>query len=193
MKTLELDRSRRYETASEFAADIERFLNGEAVVARPPSWSYQARKFVTKHKVPVMAAALLLLTLIAGIVGTSWGLIRAESARQDAVEAREDESKQKELAEERRKEAEREKEESDRQRERAERREEAAINAMKQFGDAVANSSELKNSAALVELRKTFLQEPIEFFQALKQQLQADKKHQRSIFSAPGKRNVRIG
>ena len=168
MKAIELDRNRRYESASEFAVDVERFLNQQPVVARPPSWQYRTNKFVQKHRIAVMAASLLLLTLIAGIVGTSWGLIRAESARVDAEKARENESDQ-------RKEAEREKEESDRQRDRAEKREEAAINAIKRFGDAIAESNELKNSEGLQDLRKAFLREPIAFYRELKEQLQADK------------------
>jgi hypothetical protein len=51
MKALEKDRTRRYESASGFAADIQRYLNNEPVIARPPSFSYRVRKFVRKHRV----------------------------------------------------------------------------------------------------------------------------------------------
>jgi serine/threonine protein kinase len=81
MKALEKDRARRYETASAFAADVQRYLNDEAVVACPPSAWYRFRKFVRRHKGPVFAASLILLALVAGVIGTTWGLIRAEQQR----------------------------------------------------------------------------------------------------------------
>jgi serine/threonine protein kinase len=87
MKCLEKDRDRRYETANGLAHDIERYLHDEPVQACPPSAWYRLRKLVRRNKGPMLAAGLLLLALIAGIIGTSWGLVRAESARQDAVEA----------------------------------------------------------------------------------------------------------
>ena len=50
MKALEKDRARRYETASGFARDIERYLDGEAVEACPPSAGYRLRKFASRHR-----------------------------------------------------------------------------------------------------------------------------------------------
>jgi non-specific serine/threonine protein kinase/serine/threonine-protein kinase len=88
MKALEKDRTRRYETANGFAADVQRYLTGEPVHAVPPSVGYRLRKFVRKHRGPVIAATLVLLVLVAGIVGTSWGLIRAEQQRREAEFAR---------------------------------------------------------------------------------------------------------
>jgi serine/threonine protein kinase/tetratricopeptide (TPR) repeat protein len=85
MKALEKDRSRRYETANGFAADILRYLTGEPVQAHPPSSSYRLMKFVKRNRAQVVAASLVFLTLIGGIIGTSLGLIRAEKAREDAV------------------------------------------------------------------------------------------------------------
>ena len=76
MKALEKDRNRRYETANGFAADIERYLHDEPVQACPPSAAYRLRKFVRRNKGPVLAAALVLLTLVGGIVGTTFGLVR---------------------------------------------------------------------------------------------------------------------
>jgi non-specific serine/threonine protein kinase/serine/threonine-protein kinase len=93
MKALEKDRTRRYESAGGLARDIERYLNDEPVEACPPSAAYRLRKRRRRHKGPVVAAALVLLTLVAGAVGTAWGLVRAldegkatEKARQQAVE-----------------------------------------------------------------------------------------------------------
>ncbi len=80
MKALEKDRTRRYETAAAFAVDIQHYLTGGPVQAVPPSMSYRLRKFVRKHRGAVTASVVVLATLTAGIVGTTLGLIRAESA-----------------------------------------------------------------------------------------------------------------
>ncbi len=81
MKAIEKDRTRRYETANGFARDIQRYLADEVVEARPPSRGYRLRKFVRRNKGQVIAASLLLLTLLAGIIGTSWGMWEANRAR----------------------------------------------------------------------------------------------------------------
>ena len=83
MKALEKDRSRRYETANGFAADVQRYLNGDAVLAHPPSTAYRVKKFARRNKVQVIAASLVLFTLIGGIAGTTYGLFRARAARND--------------------------------------------------------------------------------------------------------------
>jgi serine/threonine protein kinase/tetratricopeptide (TPR) repeat protein len=93
MKCLEKDRNRRYETANAFAADVQRYLDDEPVLACPPSAWYRFGKFARRYKGPLLAAALVLLTLVGGIIGTTWGIIWAEIARGDAVAAQEAESK----------------------------------------------------------------------------------------------------
>ncbi|MBX9583407.1 MAG: tetratricopeptide repeat protein [Gemmataceae bacterium] len=80
MKCLAKDRDRRYETAAGLARDIERFLNREPVSAGPPTAGYRLRKFVARNKGPVIAAGLVLLALVAGIAGTTWGLVEAREA-----------------------------------------------------------------------------------------------------------------
>ncbi len=161
MKALDKERSRRYETANGLALDVQRYLSGEAVLAAPPSQAYRLRKFVRRNRAPVIAASLLLLTLLAGMIGTSYGLYRAnESAKLEGA-AKID-------AQEKRAEAEL-------QRTRAEERERQAIDAVNQFGAAVANNDELKNNPALESLRKTLLNEPLSFFKSLRERLQADK------------------
>ena len=82
MKCLEKDRTRRYDSANGLAMDIERHLNLEPVLARPPSTADRMKKFVRRNKGLVLAATMVLLVLFAGIVGTGWGLVRAERARQ---------------------------------------------------------------------------------------------------------------
>ena len=99
MKALEKDRNRRYDTANGFARDIQRYLADEVVEARPPSRGYRLKKFVKRNKGQVIAASLVLLTLLGGIIGTSIGLVRADRAQ--AAEAA-----QRRIAEDQRKKAE---------------------------------------------------------------------------------------
>ncbi|HEX4794446.1 MAG TPA: protein kinase, partial [Humisphaera sp.] len=80
MKCLEKSRERRYETASALGKDIQRYLADEPVDARPPSASYRMQKFVRRNKGRVIAASLLLLALLGGMTGTSWGLLAAKRA-----------------------------------------------------------------------------------------------------------------
>jgi WD40 repeat protein/serine/threonine protein kinase len=87
MKALEKDRTRRYDTANALARDIQRYLADEVVEARPPSVGYRVSKFVRRHKGQVIAASLVLLALLVGIAGTTWGLIRAEQRRVQAEQA----------------------------------------------------------------------------------------------------------
>ncbi len=83
MKALEKDRTRRYESANGFAADILRYLSGEAVLAHPPSCGYRLKKFVRRNKGQVIAVGLVMFALLAGVVGTTLGMIRADRARAD--------------------------------------------------------------------------------------------------------------
>jgi eukaryotic-like serine/threonine-protein kinase len=102
MKALEKDRSRRYDSANGFASDVQRYLNGETVLAHPPSTGYRLKKFVKRNKVQVLAACLVMVSLLVGMIGTTWGLIRAENARQTAETQRTiAERKQEEADEER--------------------------------------------------------------------------------------------
>src|SRR5262245_39449173 len=93
MKCLEKDRSRRYETANALSRDVQRFLADEPVEARSPSAGYRLRKFVRRNRGPVLAASLLLLALIGGIVGTTLGLVEARRQEKAARGAAEDERK----------------------------------------------------------------------------------------------------
>ncbi|HWS25435.1 MAG TPA: serine/threonine-protein kinase, partial [Xanthomonadales bacterium] len=85
-KAIADDRDQRYATVADFAADLNRFLDNQPVLARPPSLGYRAGKFVRRHRVAVIAASLVVAALILGIVGTSVGMLRAareaEAARQ---------------------------------------------------------------------------------------------------------------
>lgn len=63
MKALEKDRNRRYESASAMAADIERFLNNEPVLACPPSVGYRLKKLIRRHKMTTLVLVLIGLGL----------------------------------------------------------------------------------------------------------------------------------
>ena len=65
MKALEKDRTRRYGTPSELAADITRYLSHEPVVARPASAGYRLQKYVRRHRIGVVVAAGLVILLAA--------------------------------------------------------------------------------------------------------------------------------
>ncbi len=93
MKALEKDRARRYDTANGLARDIQRYLADEVVEARPPSAGYRLQKFVKRNKGQVIAASLVLAALLAGMAGTTWGLIEArrqEKLARDGTAAKEE-------------------------------------------------------------------------------------------------------
>jgi serine/threonine protein kinase/tetratricopeptide (TPR) repeat protein len=108
MKALERDRGQRYQSANDLADDIERYLNGEVVRAVPATTVYRLRKFLSRNPIPVIAVSLIVMTLLLGVTGTTWGMWKAERARQaeaelrrQADEAAEKEKAARELAEQR--------------------------------------------------------------------------------------------
>src|SRR5262245_43758195 len=80
MKALDKDRARRYETANGLAADIERHLNNESVVACPPSRFYRLQKTVRRHKLAFAASAAVSTALLIGIIVSTWQAVRASRA-----------------------------------------------------------------------------------------------------------------
>jgi serine/threonine protein kinase/tetratricopeptide (TPR) repeat protein len=81
MRCLEKDRTRRYETANGLAMDIQRHLGNEPIVARPPSAAYKLQKAWQRNKLVFTAGAVVAVTLVAGIIGTTLGLIEADRQR----------------------------------------------------------------------------------------------------------------
>jgi len=71
MKALEKDRTRRYGSPSDLAADIERYLLHQPIVARPPSTMYKTKKFVRRHTVGVGVASTLAVLLVAFSISTA--------------------------------------------------------------------------------------------------------------------------
>jgi hypothetical protein len=84
MKALEKEPSRRYASMSEFAADIQRHLSHEAVLAGAPSAVYRARKFVRRHRIAATACLLVAASLVAGMISTGWQAQIAEAQRHRA-------------------------------------------------------------------------------------------------------------
>jgi serine/threonine protein kinase/WD40 repeat protein len=85
MKALEKDRDLRYQTASELALDLAHYLAEEPVAASPPSVRYRLQKFARRNRGPVVAASLVVLALVGGMIGTTWGMILATRAQAVAV------------------------------------------------------------------------------------------------------------
>jgi len=67
MKAMEKDRTRRYETASGLAADVERHLHNETVLARPPNNIYRLHRLVRRHKLAFASAGSLSVALLIGV------------------------------------------------------------------------------------------------------------------------------
>jgi eukaryotic-like serine/threonine-protein kinase len=86
LKALEKDRSRRYGSCAELAADIERHLRNEPVLARPPSALYSVGKFVRRHKLGVTASGAVLGAILIGLALAGISLIRARRAEVAAGE-----------------------------------------------------------------------------------------------------------
>ena len=93
MKAMEKQRARRYASASELAADLERHLHHEPVMAGPPSLAYRTRKFIRKHRVSLAAGLTLLIMALSSYFITErmhFNERRAASAKffDDAMSAR---------------------------------------------------------------------------------------------------------
>ncbi|MFY9255278.1 MAG: serine/threonine-protein kinase [Fuerstiella sp.] len=88
MKALDKNRERRYETANQFAADIQCFLANEPVQACPPTLTYRLGKTIRRNRRLVAAATTFVVLLCLGLVGTSIGMLRAQAAQEKEADAR---------------------------------------------------------------------------------------------------------
>jgi serine/threonine-protein kinase len=84
MKALEKDRDRRYESASAFAADVQRYLNDEAVEACPPSAGYRLRKYVRRNRRVLVTAGIVVAALSTATAVSIWQAARATEAQHQA-------------------------------------------------------------------------------------------------------------
>lgn len=80
LHALEKDRDRRYQSAFALAQDIERYLNDEPILARPPSLLYVWSRFAKRNKLLVGSAAVVFVLLVGGVIGTTTGMVKATNA-----------------------------------------------------------------------------------------------------------------
>ena len=76
--------ARRYSSVGQFSADIQRHLDGLPVIARKDTFTYRTSKFIKRHRVGVAAAFLIGVSLVAGIIATTW---QAQIARHEKAKA----------------------------------------------------------------------------------------------------------
>ena len=87
IRALEKDRTRRYETANGLAMDVQRFLDNEPIVARPPSRVYRLQKLARRNQATFMAGVMVALALIGGLGVATWFWHQEHVARKRAVVA----------------------------------------------------------------------------------------------------------
>ena len=145
MKSLEKDRTRRYESAAELAKDVQRYLADEPVEACPPSTAYRMTKFARRNKVTMVTVASVALALLLGLAGTTWQAVVA-------TEAMEREQEQARLADE--------------QRQAAEANYVRAREAVKQMLTRVADE-ELAAIPEMAEVRLRLMRDALQFYDEL--------------------------
>jgi hypothetical protein len=92
MRALEKDRNRRYQTANAMAMDVQRYLNDEPVLARPPSRLYRFQKLVRRNRAVFVSVAAVSLALVAGFGTSTWLFFKERDARREAQRGREAEA-----------------------------------------------------------------------------------------------------
>lgn len=112
LKSLEKDPTRRYATVAELADDVGRYLNHEPVLASPPTTTYRLRKFLRKHRGPVVAVGTVMIALLIGLVSTLFFLSAAKENEKLASRNEGKAKAQAKIARERQFEAERRKQEA---------------------------------------------------------------------------------
>lgn len=84
LKTLENDRARRYDSVGALIADLDRFLNNDAVLARPPSFPYIASRWIRRNRVAFAAASVSLGAILVGAAMALWQAHEARVAQRTA-------------------------------------------------------------------------------------------------------------
>jgi eukaryotic-like serine/threonine-protein kinase len=78
LRAMRKEQQRRYASVDQLAADIRAHLESRPVLARKDTYRYRAGKFVKRHRLPLTAAALVLIAMIAGLAATTWEARRAD-------------------------------------------------------------------------------------------------------------------
>jgi len=100
LKAMRKDRTQRYASAAELAADVRNYLNGLPLTAAPESSAYRLRKLVGRHRGAMAAVAAVVLALIIGIITTSWQAHIASVQRREADRQRVEAERQRRVAQE---------------------------------------------------------------------------------------------
>ncbi len=89
LKAMRKEPARRYQSVAEFSEDILRHLDGLPVIARKDTLAYRSAKFVKRNRIGVAAGALILLSMLGGIIATTWEArtARREKAKAESVSA----------------------------------------------------------------------------------------------------------
>ncbi len=171
MKSLEKDRTRRYETANGLARDVERYLADQPVEACPPSAGYRFSKFARRNRAALMTGVLISSVLVLGILVSTWQAIRATRSELLTEAARVEEAQQRKIAEDERIEAEKQRElaetqrnDANEQRRQAEANLQKARKAVDEYFTLVSEST-LLDVPGLQPLRKGLLEAALRFYQ----------------------------
>src|SRR5262249_30977343 len=97
-RALEKDPNRRYSSPGSFAEDVERYLRGEAILARPASTVYRVKKFALRNRSVVATAAVVTAAVLAGTAVAAWQAVRATRAEAAARATAESERRAREAA-----------------------------------------------------------------------------------------------
>ncbi len=161
-KALSKEKERRYQSAAELAADIRRYLRDEPIVARPPTASYQLRKFARRNRALVAGVVATLVVLVVGVVVSSWQALRATRAERLATARLADTQEARTLAERRQQESDDARRLAEARRTEAEAQRTAAEQARgaeaEQRRAAEASALLARNEAAKAEAVNAFLQ-----------------------------------
>ena len=140
MKALEKDRTRRYDSASALAADIQRYLDDEPVEACPPSVGYRLRKYAKKHKGWLTTASIVIVMLVASTIVSAAFAVHSQQAEQEA----------------------------DRERQRAEENLAASLDAVDKLLEHVSNP-ELKEAPRTQLLLRSIVEDSLEFYEQFRE------------------------
>lgn len=146
LKAMAKEPERRYQSVDQLADDIRRYLEGRPILARSDDWKYRTAKFLRRNRLPVAAAALLTISIAAGVVSTFEQAKIARDQREQALLERQRAVNAQAIAEQERSTAERERANSERERQRAEQQAQIALTrsqeAQQSRARALASQSE---------------------------------------------------
>lgn len=160
MKALEKDRTRRYESASDFASDVRRYLNDEAVVACPPSKLYRFRKFARRNKTVLLTSTLVIMILLGATVVSVWQAVRANKSKDVA-------DHQRKLADDRFIEEQRARTEAQEANLRAEDRTDLALQVVTAMYEDI---NWLADTPRSEEVREAYVERALQLFEGLEQE-----------------------